>query len=119
MTPTKLELVALHLLDAGLAASCSALSGLSVCHDLNFRNGVSDLRKVGITILDEYFRHHHTNGGEVYLKRYWLATDEDVRNLVVLVNSRRAKRGAMPLSPELVARYLSPSYEDVPAAAEG
>ena len=114
--PTKLELVAYHLLEQELNG-VSALSGLAALHDLNLRNGVSDLRAVGVGIKDEYFRHHHSGGGVVYMKRYWLSSFTDVVKLVAIVNVKRAKRGAVPISPEQVARYLRP-YENAPTEAE-
>lgn len=114
---TKLELVAYHLLGEGLRGGCSALSGLSMLRDLNMRNSVSDLRKAGVAIQTERFKHHHTGGGTVSMKRYWVATAEDVRKLVALLNLKRAKRGEVPISPEQVARYLKP-YENAPTEAE-
>lgn len=51
---TKLELVAIHLLENGTNGT-SSLSGLSGLHDLNFRNSVSVLRRQGIDIQDEFF----------------------------------------------------------------
>jgi len=65
---TKLKLTALHLLENGPTGS-SSLSGLAGLHYMNFRNSVSDLRKLGIHIPDERFPHQHTEGQLVYLKR--------------------------------------------------
>ncbi len=112
-TPTKLERVAYHLLENGHEGA-SALSGFADMKDLNFRNSISELRRDhGIIILDERFEHHHTGGGTVSMKRYRIATEEDVRKLVALVNLKRAKRGAVPIPPEQVARCLKP-YENAP-----
>jgi len=103
---TKLELVALHLLENGPTGT-SSLSGLSGFHDLNFRNSVSVLRRQGVTIHDEYFPHQHQGGDMVHLKRYWLADRNQARKLAELVNLKRKARGAAPLSREQIARYLA------------
>lgn len=103
---TKLELVAIHLLENGTTGT-SSLSGLAGLHDLNFRNSVSKLRGCGIQILDERFPHQHSGGEQVYLKRYWLADRNQASKLAELVNMKRKKRGAEPLSREQIARYLA------------
>ena len=103
---TKLELVAVHLLENGTNGT-SALSGLAGLHDMNFRNSVSKLRGCGIQILDERFPHQHSGGEQVYLKRYWLADRNQASKLAELVNMKRKKRGAEPLSREQIARYLA------------
>ncbi|MFM5205994.1 hypothetical protein ACEUAW_17255 [Aeromonas veronii] len=107
----KLELTAYHLLEQGPQKGCTALTGLANCRDLNYRNGVSDLRKMGVSILDEYFTHQHSGGGRVQMKRYWLATVEDARKVVALVNLKRGKRGEVLISPEQEAQYLK-QYEN-------
>lgn len=117
MTTTKLELVAYHLREESSKGGCSALSGLSMLHDLNLRNSVSDLRKAGVTILDKYFEHHYTGGGTMFMKRYRVGTAEDVRKLVALVNLKRSKRGAAPISFGQKARYLE-SYKNNLAKAK-
>ena len=108
---TKLELTAYHLLEQGPQKGCTALTGLANCRDLNYRNGVSELRKMGVSILDEYFTHQHSGGGKVQMKRYWLATVEDARKVVALVNLKRGKRGEVLISPEQEAQYLK-QYEN-------
>ena len=115
---TKLELVAVHLLENGTNGT-SSLSGLSGLHDLNFRNSVSVLRRQGIDIQDEFFPHQHTGGEQVYLKRYWLADRNQARKAAELVNMKRKKRGAEPLSREQIARYLAaiPANEQPKPAA--
>ncbi|MCD8548654.1 MAG: hypothetical protein LRY38_09695 [Aeromonadaceae bacterium] len=115
---TKLELVALHLLENGPTGT-SSLSGLSGLHDLNFRNSVSVLRRQGVTIHDEYFPHQHQGGDMVHLKRYWLADRNQARKLAELVNLKRKARGAAPLSREQIARYLAaiPTSEQPKPAA--
>ncbi len=116
---TKLELVATHLLKNGTEGA-SSLSGLAGLHDLNFRNSISDLRKMGITIHDERFPHHHSGGGLTYLKRYWIADRREARKVVELVNIRRKTRNEEPLNRELIARLLvvfpSPTSTEQPAA---
>ena len=115
---TKLELVAIHLLENGTTGT-SSLSGLAGLHDLNFRNSVSKLRGCGIQILDERFPHQHSGGEQVYLKRYWLADRNQARKAAELVNMKRKKRGAEPLSREQIARYLAaiPASEQPKPAA--
>jgi len=115
---TKLELVALHLLENGPTGT-SSLSGLSGFHDLNFRNSVSVLRRQGVTIHDEYFPHQHQGGDMVHLKRYWLADRNQARKLAELVNMKRKKRGAEPLSREQITHYLAaiPASEQPKPAA--
>ena len=115
---TKLELVAIHLLENGTTGT-SSLSGLAGLHDLNFRNSVSKLRGCGIQILDERFPHQHSGGEQVYLKRYWLADRNQARKAAELVNLKRKKRGAEPLSREQIARYLAaiPASEQPKPAA--
>ncbi len=102
---TKLELVATHLLKNGIAGA-SSLSGLAGLHDLNFRNSISDLRKMGIVIHDERFPHHHSGGGLAYLKRYWIADRKEAHKVVELVNTRRNARNEESLSKELIACLL-------------
>ncbi|MNF41046.1 hypothetical protein D3C84_220640 [compost metagenome] len=76
-------------------------------HDLNPRNSISDLRSShGIIILDAFFEHRHSEGGTVWLKRYWLADRDEARKVAELVNMKRKQRGAEPLSREQIARYL-------------
>ena len=115
---TKLELVAVHLLENGTNGT-SSLSGLSGLHDLNFRNSVSKLRGCGIQILDERFPHQHSGGEQVYLKRYWLADRNQARKAAELVNMKRKKRGAEPLSQEQITHYLAamPASEQPKPAA--
>lgn len=112
---TKLELVAYHLITRG-RGGVSALTGLAKLRDLNLRNGVSDLRAVGVSICDEYFEHQHSGGGIARMKRYWPESADDVLKLVALVNLKRAKRNEEPISPEQVAKYLKP-YEETPTEA--
>ena len=115
---TKLELVAIHLLENGTTGT-SSLSGLAGLHDLNFRNSVSKLRGCGIQILDERFPHQHSGGEQVYLKRYWLADRNQASKLAELVNMKRKKRGAEPLSREQITHYLAamPASEQPKPAA--
>ena len=115
---TKLELVAVHLLENGTNGT-SALSGLAGLHDMNFRNSVSKLRGCGIQILDERFPHQHSGGEQVYLKRYWLADRNQARKAAELVNLKRKKRGAEPLSREQITHYLAamPASEQPKPAA--
>ena len=115
---TKLELVAVHLLENGTNGT-SALSGLAGLHDMNFRNSVSKLRWCGIQILDERFPHQHSGGEQVSFKRYWLADRNQASKLAELVNMKRKKRGAEPLSREQIARYLAaiPASEQPKPAA--
>ena len=103
---TKLELVATHLLKNGTEGA-SSLSGLAGLHDLNFRNSISDLRKLGISIHDERFPHYHSGGGLTYLKRYWIANRNEARKIAELVNTRRKARNEEPLNRELIARLLA------------
>lgn len=104
---TKLELVALHLVENG-THGISALSALAGLHDLNPRNSISDLRRQhGINVADEYFIHQHRGGGLTHLKRYWLADRNEARKVAELVNLKRKQRGAIPLSREQIARYLA------------
>lgn len=104
---TKLELVAIHLLENG-TQGISALSAFAKLHDLNPRNSISDLRKHhNITISDEFFSHQHAGGDVVHFKRYWLADRDKARKVVVLVNFKRQQRGAMPLSEEQIVRFLT------------
>jgi len=104
--PTKLELVALHLLENGTTGT-SSLSGLAGLRDLNFRNSVSDLRKMGILILDERFPHQHSGGGVTYMKCYWLADRHQASGVAELVNRKRKVRGAQPMSKEHITRLLA------------
>ena len=116
---TKLELVAVHLLENGTNGT-SALSGLAGLHDMNFRNSISDLRnKHGIHIPDEGFDHQHSGGETTRMKRYWLADRNQARKAAELVNLKRKKRGAEPLSREQIARYLAaiPASEQPKPAA--
>ena len=116
---TKLELVAVHLLENGTNGT-SALSGLAGLHDMNFRNSISDLRnKHGIHIPDEGFDHQHSGGETTRMKRYWLADRNQASKLAELVNMKRKKRGAEPLSREQIARYLAaiPASEQPKPAA--
>ena len=116
---TKVELAALHLLENGLSGT-SALSGLAGLHDMNFRNSISDLRnKHGIHIPDEGFDHQHSGGETTRMKRYWLADRNQARKAAELVNLKRKKRGAEPLSREQIARYLAaiPASEQPKPAA--
>ena len=104
---TKLELVALHLLENGLTG-ISHLSAVARLHDFNPRNSISDLRRHhGITILDEYFSHQHSGDGVARFKRYWIADRAQARKLVELVNPKRTQRGAQPLSQGLVSSYIA------------
>ena len=104
---TKLELVAVHLLENGLDG-ISAISSLARDHDLNPRNSVSILRnRYGVAIQSEYFDHQHSGGGIAKMKRYWLADRNQASKLAELVNMKRKKRGAEPLSREQIARYLA------------
>ncbi len=107
---TKLELVAIRLLENGLDG-ISALSSLARDHDLNPRNSVSILRnRYGVAIQSEYFDHLHSGGCIAKMKRYWLAE---------LVNMKRKKRGAEPLSREQITHYLAamPASEQPKPAA--
>ena len=116
---TKLELVAVHLLENGTNGT-SALSGLAGLHDMNFRNSISDLRnKHGIHIPDKGFDHQHSGGETTRMKRYWLADRNQASKLAELVNMKRKKRGAEPLSREQIARYLAaiPTSEQPKPAA--
>ena len=116
---TKLELVAVHLLENGTNGT-SALSGLAGLHDMNFRNSISDLRnRHGIDIKGEHFPHQHSGGEQVSFKRYWLADRNQASKLAELVNMKRKKRGAEPLSREQIARYLAamPASEQPKPAA--
>lgn len=116
---TKLELVARHLVENG-PEGISALSALAGLHDLNPRNSISELRRQhGIRILDEFFRHQHSGGDAVPMKRYWLADRDQARKVAVLVNLKRKQRGAAPLSREQIARYLAafPAKSDHQPAA--
>ena len=116
---TKLELVAVHLLENGTNGT-SALSGLAGLHDMNFRNSISDLRnKHGIHIPGEGFDHQHSGGETTRMKRYWLADRNQASKLAELVNMKRKKRGAEPLSREQIARYLAaiPASEQPKPAA--
>ena len=104
---TKLELVAIRLLENGLDG-ISALSSLARDHDLNPRNSVSILRnRYGVAIQSEYFDHLHSGGCIAKMKRYWLADRNQASKLAELVNMKRKKRGAEPLSREQIARYLA------------
>ena len=104
---TKLELVAIRLLENGLDG-ISAISSLARDHDLNPRNSVSILRnRYGVAIQSEYFDHQHSGGGIARMKRYWLADRNQASKLAELVNMKRKKRGAEPLSREQIARYLA------------
>ena len=116
---TKLELVAIRLLENGLDG-ISALSSLARDHDLNPRNSVSILRnRYGVAIQSEYFDHQHSGGGIAKMKRYWLADRNQASKLAELVNMKRKKRGAEPLSREQIARYLAaiPASEQPKPAA--
>ena len=116
---TKLELVAVHLLENGTNGT-SALSGLAGLHDMNFRNSISDLRnKHGIHIPDEGFDHQHSGGETTRMKRYWLADRNQARKAAELVNLKRKKRGAEPLSREQITHYLAaiPASEQPKPAA--
>lgn len=104
---TKLELVALHLVENG-PQGISSLSALARLHDLNARNSISDLRRDhGIAISDELFSHHHTGDGVTHLKRYWVADRDQARKLVELINLKRKQRGAVSISQGQVASYLA------------
>lgn len=104
---TKLELVALHLVENS-TQGVSALSGLAGLHDLNMRNSISLLRRNhGIRILDELFEHQHNGGGQTRFKRYWLADRAEARKVAELVNLKRHQRNALPMGPEQIARYLA------------
>lgn len=116
---TKVEQAALHLLENGTSGT-SSLSGLAGLHDLNFRNSISDLRnKHRIHIPDEGFDHQHSGGETTRMKRYWLADRNQARKAAELVNMKRKKRGAEPLSREQIARYLAaiPASEQPKPAA--
>ena len=116
---TKLELVAIRLLENGLDG-ISAISSLARDHDLNPRNSVSILRnRYGVAIQSEYFDHQHSGGGIAKMKRYWLADRNQARKLAELVNLKRKERGAEPLSREQIARYLAaiPASEQPKPAA--
>ena len=116
---TKLELVAIRLLENGLDG-ISAISSLARDHDLNPRNSVSILRnRYGVAIQSEYFDHQHSGGGIAKMKRYWLADRNQASKLAELVNMKRKKRGAEPLSREQIARYLAaiPASEQPKPAA--
>ena len=116
---TKLELVAIRLLENGLDG-ISALSSLARDHDLNPRNSVSILRnRHGIAIQSEYFDHQHSGGGIAKMKRYWLADRNQASKLAELVNMKRKKRGAEPLSREQITHYLAamPASEQPKPAA--
>ena len=116
---TKLELVAIRLLENGLDG-ISALSSLARDHDLNPRNSVSILRnRYGVAIQSEYFDHQHSGGGIAKMKRYWLADRNQARKLAELVNLKRKARGALSLSREQIARYLAaiPASEQPKPAA--
>ena len=116
---TKLELVAIRLLENGLDG-ISALSSLARDHDLNPRNSVSILRnRYGVAIQSEYFDHLHSGGCIAKMKRYWLADRNQARKAAELVNLKRKKRGAEPLSREQIARYLAaiPASEQPKPAA--
>ncbi|MGL5488364.1 MAG: hypothetical protein ACRDC6_19045 [Shewanella sp.] len=104
---TKLELVALHLLENG-TQGISALSAFAKLHDLNPRNSISDLRKHhNITISDEFFSHQHAGGDVVHFKRYWLQDRDEASKVVELINVKCQQRGAMPLSEKQIVRYLT------------
>lgn len=116
---TKLELVAIRLLENGLDG-ISALSSLARDHDLNPRNSVSILRnRHGIDIKGERFPHQHSGGEQVSFKRYWLADRNQASKLAELVNMKRKKRGAEPLSREQITHYLAaiPASEQPKPAA--
>ncbi len=116
---TKLELVAIRLLENGLDG-ISALSSLARDHDLNPRNSVSILRnRYGVAIQSEYFDHLHSGGGIAKMKRYWLADRNQASKLAELVNMKRKKRGAEPLSREQITHYLAamPASEQPKPAA--
>ena len=116
---TKLGLVAIRLLGNGLGG-ISALSSLARDHDLNPRNSVSILRnRHGIDIKGEHFPHQHSGGEQDSFKRYWLADRNQASKLAELVNMKRKKRGAEPLSREQIARYLAaiPASEQPKPAA--
>ncbi len=116
---TKLELVAIRLLENGLDG-ISALSSLARDHDLNPRNSVSILRnRCGVAIQSEYFDHQHSGGGIAKMKRYWLADRNQASKLAELVNMKRKKRGAEPLSREQITHYLAamPASEQPKPAA--
>jgi len=104
---TKLELVALHLLENG-TGGISHLSAVARLHDFNPRNSISELRRHhGLTISDVFFKHQHSGGGQTRFKRYWLADRTEARKVAELVNLKRKQRGAAPLSREQIARYLA------------
>ena len=116
---TKLELVAIRLLENGLDG-ISALSSLARDHDLNPRNSVSILRnRYGVAIQSEYFDHQNSGGGIAKMKRYWLADRNQASKLAELVNMKRKKRGAEPLSREQITHYLAaiPASEQPKPAA--
>ena len=117
---TKLELVALHLVENS-TQGVSALSGLAGLHDLNMRNSISLLRRNhGIAIADAFFEHRHSGGGTTRLKRYWLSDREQAHKLVALINHWRRQRNALPMEQEQIARYLAAfpaTPDDLPPAA--
>lgn len=105
-TATKLERVALHLMENG-TQGISALSGLAGLNDLNVRNSIGLLRRDhGVCILDEFFEHQHSGGGVTHLKRYWLADRGEARKAAELVDHKRKQRGAEALSQQKIASYL-------------
>lgn len=117
---TKLELVALHLVENS-TQGVSALSGLAGLHDLNMRNSISLLRRNhAIRILDELFEHQHSGGGTTRLKRYWLSDRAEARKVAELVNLKRRQRNALPMEQEQIARYLAAfpaTPDELPPAA--
>ncbi len=102
---TKLELVAYHLLQNGIEGS-SSLSGLAGLHDLNFRNSISDLRKLGVIIHDEWFPHYHSGGELTHLKRYWIANRKEARKVAELINAKRKIRNKESLNHDQISRLL-------------
>lgn len=117
---TKLELVALHLVENS-TQGVSALSGLAGLHDLNMRNSISLLRRNhGVAITDAFFEHRHSGGGITRLKCYRLADCEQAHKLVALINHWRRQRNALPMEQEQIARYLAAfpaTPDDLPPAA--
>jgi len=106
---TKLELVALHLMENDTAGT-SHLSAMAKLHDLSPRNSISQLRRqYRIRVMDQFFEHKHSGGGKTYFKRYWLAGRDEVRKIAEILHLNRKQRRAEPFSQERIARYLAHS----------